>query len=63
VTDASTFEFTRYGLNPYAGLPFKFKVVADNNQGSSPESDSVRILAAEIPSTPGNPVMVEQSKT
>ena len=34
-TDSSTFVYTRVGLNAYSGLPFKFKVIADNRQGSS----------------------------
>lgn len=29
--DANTFVYTRTGLNPYAGLPFKFRVIADND--------------------------------
>ena len=32
---ADTTQYTRSGLNAYAGLPFKFKVVAVNDQGSS----------------------------
>ena len=60
---ADTLQYTRSGLNAYAGLPFKFKVVADNDQGSSAASDSVRILAATVPSAPSAPVKVEADKT
>jgi hypothetical protein len=60
---AGTFEFSRTGLNPYAGLPFKFKVIADNDQGSSPESDLVRILAADYPSAPGTPYKFDGTKS
>lgn len=62
-TDAGTLAYTKGGLSPYAGLPFKFKVMAQNYQGYSGESDSIRILAAEVPGAPGAPTKVESSKT
>jgi hypothetical protein len=37
--------------------------VADNDQGSSPASDWIRILAADIPSAPSTSTKVEASKT
>jgi hypothetical protein len=43
-------------------LPFKFKVVAENYQGYSLESDSIRILAAEVPNAPAAPFKEESSK-
>jgi hypothetical protein len=51
------------GLFPYSGLPFKFKVIAINYQGSSIPSSSIRILAAEIPSAPVAPMKVAAGKT
>lgn len=50
-------------MSAYAGLPFKFQIVAENDQGSSPASDWIRILAAETPSAPSTPTKVEASKT
>lgn len=53
----------RTGLELYSGQPFKFKVIASNYQGDSQASDSVRILAAEVPSAPPQPTKESQSKT
>lgn len=50
-------------MSAYAGLPFKFKVVAQNYIGYSVESESIRILAAEIPSAPLAPEKVAADKT
>ena len=61
-TDANTLAYTKGALGLYAGQPFKFKIQAVNYQGISVASDSVRILAAEVPNSPGTPTKVEASK-
>jgi hypothetical protein len=61
--DASTLFYTRGGLSPYAGMPFKFQLIAVNYQGNSLPSSSVRILAAVVPDAPAAPLQVSASKT
>jgi hypothetical protein len=50
-------------LNAYSGLPFKFKVIAENRQGSSKPSLATRILAAAVPTPPGAPINVDSQKS
>ena len=61
--DQSVLTYTRDSLFPYAGLPFKWRVIAQNYQGDSVESELIRILAAEVPSTPLTPEKVAADKS
>jgi hypothetical protein len=44
-------------------MPFKWKIIAQNYQGDSIESDLIRILAAEVPDSPLAPEKVAADKT
>jgi hypothetical protein len=61
-TTSTVLTYTKGGLSPYAGQPFKFRVLAQNFLGFSNASDSVRILAASVPGVPGTPTKVESTK-
>lgn len=61
--DETVLTYTRDELQAYSGLPFKWKVIAVNYQGDSLESDSIRILAAEVPAAPLKPEKVAADKT
>jgi len=43
-------------INIISGQTYKFKVIARNEVGYSPESDEISILAATIPYVPNTPV-------
>jgi len=61
--DETVLIYKRDQLDPYAGLPFKFRVLALNYIGYSEPSGSVRILTAEVPGMPSSPERVASDRT
>jgi len=55
--------YKRDNLSQYAGLPFRFKLQAQNYIGYSTPSDYIRILVADVPSAPAAPFKVASGKT
>ena len=60
-TDYHTRQFTAVGLE--TGIPYRFKVIAVNINGESPESDEFTINACLRPSDNGLPFKIDTTKT
>ena len=59
--DYHTRQFTAVGLE--TGLPYRFKVIAVNINGESPESDEFPIYACLKPSDNGTPYKIDTTRT